>query len=58
SLGPEFVEGVLLDYEDLWWESDNRTPLICLLSTSGDPSMQVELLARKKELGICKSDLI
>ncbi|GFY45418.1 dynein heavy chain 8, axonemal, partial [Trichonephila inaurata madagascariensis] len=50
SLGPEFVEGVLLDYEDLWWESDNRTPLICLLSTSGDPSMQVELLARKKEL--------
>ncbi|CAL1284369.1 unnamed protein product [Larinioides sclopetarius] len=51
SLGPRFVEGVLLDYEDLWWESDNRTPLICLLSTSGDPSMQVEILARKKDLG-------
>ncbi|GBN65537.1 Dynein heavy chain 5, axonemal [Araneus ventricosus] len=50
SLGPRFVEGVLLDYEDLWWESDNRTPLICLLSTSGDPSMQVEILARKKDL--------
>ncbi|GIY02182.1 dynein heavy chain 5, axonemal [Caerostris extrusa] len=50
SLGPSFVEGVLLDYEVLWWESDNRTPLICLLSTSGDPSMQVELLARKKDL--------
>lgn len=51
SLGPSFVEGVLLDFDRLWWESDARTPLICLLSTSGDPSMQVEAVARKKGLG-------
>ncbi|XP_035233743.1 dynein heavy chain 5, axonemal-like, partial [Stegodyphus dumicola] len=50
TLGSRFIEGVLLDLEDLWRESDNKTPLICLLSTSGDPSLQIEILARKKGL--------
>nr|XP_042899545.1 dynein axonemal heavy chain 5 [Parasteatoda tepidariorum] len=50
SLGSKFVEGVLLDYEDMWQESDSRTPLVCLLSTSGDPSMQVHFFAKKNEL--------
>ncbi|XP_054710373.1 dynein axonemal heavy chain 5-like [Uloborus diversus] len=47
SLGSRFVEGVLLDFEGLWRESDNLTPIICLLTTSGDPSNQIELIARK-----------
>lgn len=49
-MGSRFVEGVLLDFEAMYMESDCKTPLICLLSTSGDPSFQVDILARRKSI--------
>ncbi len=46
SLGAEYLESTVLDLESMLEESDNRTPLICLLSTGSDPSPQVIKLDR------------
>ena len=37
SLGAEYLETTVLDLEAMLEESDNRVPLICLLSTGSDP---------------------
>ncbi|XP_013776527.1 dynein heavy chain 5, axonemal-like [Limulus polyphemus] len=50
SLGEEYSEGVILDLEATWQESDCRTPLICFLSMGADPSAQIEALAKKYKL--------
>ena len=36
----------MLDLESMIEEADNKTPLICLLSTGSDPSGQIETVAR------------
>ena len=46
SLGAEYLESTVLDLESMLEESDNRTPLICLLSTGSDPSPQIEAIAK------------
>ncbi|NIG58915.1 dynein heavy chain 5, axonemal [Pontoporia blainvillei] len=38
SMGEKYAEGVILDLERTWEESDPRTPLICLLSMGSDPT--------------------
>ncbi|CAF0729412.1 unnamed protein product, partial [Didymodactylos carnosus] len=48
SLGPKYSEGVVLDMEKMWDESDKCTPLICFLSMGSDPTVQIETLAKKK----------
>ena len=54
SLGEEFSEGVILDLEGTWQESDIRTPLICFLSMGSDPTNMVEQLAKKHKIE-CRS---
>lgn len=51
SLGPEYGEGRILNLEATWEESEPRTPLICILSIGSDPSMQINQLAKTKEIG-------
>ncbi len=38
----------MLDLEAMLEESDNRVPLICLLSTGSDPSPQIESIAKSR----------
>ena len=51
TLGQSFAEGVILDLEKMVKESTNRTPMICLLSLGSDPTISIELLAKKLHLG-------
>lgn len=46
SLGADFLESSVLDIEAMLEESDNKSPLICLLSTGSDPSGQIEAIAK------------
>ncbi|XP_062336343.1 LOW QUALITY PROTEIN: dynein axonemal heavy chain 5-like [Osmerus eperlanus] len=48
SLGSQYAEGVVLDMEGMWSESDPRTPLVCLLSMGSDPTENIERLAKTK----------
>ncbi|EDV21817.1 uncharacterized protein TRIADDRAFT_59929 [Trichoplax adhaerens] len=50
SLGERYAEGVILDLEQMWEESDARIPLVCLLSTGSDPTPQIEALAKRNKL--------
>jgi len=52
ALGNKFAESQILDLEALLAESDNRTPLIALLSTGADPSGDIENLAKKNKIEI------
>ena len=54
SLGERYAEGVILDLETTWEESDQRTPLICFLSMGSDPTSMIESLAKKKKIE-CKA---
>ncbi len=46
SLGPEFGSNQILDLEQVWKESDCRTPLICILSIGSDPTQEIDNLAK------------
>ena len=46
SLGASFLENIVLDLDGMISEADNRTPLLCLLSTGSDPTNQIEMLAK------------
>jgi dynein heavy chain len=48
SIGEKFIEGVILDLERMFEESDSRTPLICFLSMGSDPTILIEQLAKRK----------
>ncbi|CAF4112437.1 unnamed protein product [Rotaria socialis] len=50
SLGPKYGEGVVLDMEKMWDESDKCSPMICFLSMGSDPTVQIETLAKKKSI--------
>ncbi|XP_068204591.1 dynein axonemal heavy chain 5-like [Palaemon carinicauda] len=50
SLGEQFADNSILDLEATLEESDNRTPLVCLLSQGADPTVQIEALAKLKEV--------
>ncbi|KAI9220476.1 dynein heavy chain and region D6 of dynein motor-domain-containing protein [Blastocladiella britannica] len=52
SLGEKFAESQVLDLDSLLGESDNRTPMICLLSTGSDPSADIESLSKKYKVDI------
>lgn len=49
-MGERYAEGVILDLEQTWEESDPRTPLICFLSMGSDPTNNIEALAKKLKL--------
>ncbi|XP_028415244.1 dynein heavy chain 5, axonemal-like [Dendronephthya gigantea] len=50
SIGTRFAEGVILNLEAMWEESDPRTPMVCLLSMGSDPTASIELLSKKNRL--------
>jgi len=47
SMGERFAEGVILNLEATWEESDIKTPLIGLLSMGSDPTSAIEGLAKR-----------
>ena len=51
SAGEKYAEGVILNLETTWEESNIRTPLIGLLSMGSDPTSAIEGLAKRKDLG-------
>ena len=51
TLGENFAEGVILDVEKMWGESNNRSPLVGLLSMGSDPTPSIESLAKKLKIG-------
>ncbi|KAK1173586.1 dynein heavy chain 5, axonemal isoform X1 [Acipenser oxyrinchus oxyrinchus] len=48
SLGVKYAEGVILEMEGMWTESDNRTPMVCFLSMGSDPTENIERLSKTK----------
>lgn len=50
SMGEKYAEGVILDLEKTWEESDARTPLICLLSMGSDPTDSIIALGKKLKI--------
>uniref|UniRef100_A0A3B5BDK3 AAA+ ATPase domain-containing protein n=1 Tax=Stegastes partitus TaxID=144197 RepID=A0A3B5BDK3_9TELE len=48
SLGQRYAEGLVLDLDAMLAESDNRTPMVCLLSMGSDPTENIERLAKSK----------
>ncbi|XP_030612273.1 dynein heavy chain 5, axonemal [Archocentrus centrarchus] len=48
SLGQQYAEGLVLDLDAMLAESDNRTPMVCLLSMGSDPTENIERLAKNK----------
>ena len=50
TMGERYAEGVILDLEATWQESDPKTPLICFLSMGSDPTSNIEGLAKKLKL--------
>lgn len=47
SMGERFAEGVILNLEATWEESDIGTPMIGLLSMGSDPTSAIEGLAKR-----------
>uniref|UniRef100_A0A8P0PHV9 Dynein axonemal heavy chain 5 n=1 Tax=Canis lupus familiaris TaxID=9615 RepID=A0A8P0PHV9_CANLF len=50
SMGERYTEGVILDLEKTWEESDPRTPLICLLSMGSDPTDSIIALGKRLKI--------
>ncbi|XP_054621741.1 dynein axonemal heavy chain 5 isoform X3 [Dunckerocampus dactyliophorus] len=48
SMGQQYTEGLVLDLDAMLTESDNRTPMVCLLSMGSDPTENIERLAKQK----------
>jgi dynein heavy chain len=47
-MGKAFAEGVVLDMDEMWEESEPRCPMICFLSMGSDPTDNIERLAKSK----------
>lgn len=50
-MGEKYAEGVILNLEATWEESNPQTPLICFLSMGSDPTGAIENLAKRKGIG-------
>nr|XP_043900355.1 dynein axonemal heavy chain 8 isoform X2 [Solea senegalensis] len=53
SLGQQYAEGLVLDLDAMWTESDSWTPMVCLLSMGSDPTENIERLAKSKGVPCC-----
>uniref|UniRef100_A0A8C2TVC6 Dynein axonemal heavy chain 5 n=1 Tax=Coturnix japonica TaxID=93934 RepID=A0A8C2TVC6_COTJA len=47
TMGEKYAEGVILDLEKTWEESDPRVPLICFLSMGSDPTDAIIALGKR-----------
>ena len=52
-MGVKYAEGVILNIEEMWEESNIRIPMICFLSMGSDPTNNIEALAKKHNLSEC-----
>ncbi|CAJ1061771.1 dynein heavy chain 5%2C axonemal isoform X1 [Xyrichtys novacula] len=50
AMGEKYTEGVILDLEKIWEESDPRTPLICFLSMGSDPTDSIIALGKRLKI--------
>ncbi|XP_033984034.1 dynein heavy chain 5, axonemal isoform X2 [Trematomus bernacchii] len=50
AMGEKYTEGVILDLEKTWEESDPRTPLICFLSMGSDPTDTIIALGKRLKI--------
>ena len=50
SMGEKFAEGVILNLNATWEESDISTPMIGLLSMGSDPTAAIEGLAKRHNI--------
>ena len=50
QMGTKYSEGVILNIEKMWEESNPRVPMICFLSMGSDPTNHIETLAKKQNL--------
>ncbi|XP_032373614.1 dynein heavy chain 5, axonemal isoform X2 [Etheostoma spectabile] len=50
AMGEKYTEGVILDLEKTWEESDQRTPLICFLSMGSDPTDSIIALGKRLKI--------
>lgn len=49
-MGEKYSEGVVLDLEKTWEESQPRTPLICFLSMGSDPTDSIIALGKRHRI--------
>lgn len=49
-MGKQYADPVILNMDAMWYESNPRSPLICLLTMGSDPTAQIESLAKQKRL--------
>ncbi|CAF1079469.1 unnamed protein product [Adineta steineri] len=52
SLGIKYSEIPVLNLEFIWEESDFKTPLLGLLSSGADPTSNIQVLAKKKNIDL------
>ncbi|XP_038567842.1 dynein heavy chain 5, axonemal [Micropterus salmoides] len=50
AMGEKYTEGMILDLEKMWEESDPRTPLICFLSMGSDPTDSIIALGKRLKI--------
>ncbi len=50
QMGVKYAEGVILNIEEMWEESNVRIPMICFLSMGSDPTNNIEALSKKLNL--------
>ncbi|XP_029359358.1 dynein heavy chain 5, axonemal isoform X2 [Echeneis naucrates] len=50
AMGEKYAEGVVLDLERMWEESDPRIPLICFLSMGSDPTDSIIALGKRLKI--------
>ena len=50
SMGVKYAEGVILNIEEMWKESNIRVPMVCFLSMGSDPTNDIDQLSRKHNL--------
>ncbi|XP_038626369.1 dynein heavy chain 5, axonemal [Tachyglossus aculeatus] len=50
TMGEKYAEGVILDLEKTWEDSDRRTPLICFLSMGSDPTDSIIALGKRMKI--------
>ena len=50
SMGRKYAEGIILNIEQMWEESNIRVPMICFLSMGSDPTNNIEALSKKHGL--------
>jgi dynein heavy chain len=52
-LGKRYTDPVNDNIEELWGESNNREPVLFLLSAGADPTQNIEDFARRKKVAAC-----